>query len=458
MIALNEAAAKSLGKPMESLINSNPTELFPCNVMETRIAYLKKSVQTKKIMSVIDERDGRIFRTLYYPISAETGAIYRVAVCANDITQSVIAERQIKESEEKYRNIVDLAPDGILVLDADEKVISCNSAFTNIIELSAEDIIGKQFSELPIKLPKEMPGLSKLCRSISSEKSPNIIICKSQPKFDCNKFLDIRCSVIKKQNKISGFQVILRDVTEQIKASEERDRLMLKLARTEKMVTLGQLSISIAHEINNPLDIITSKLYLLKTEAADLNVDKSLMGYFEDISHQIKRLSSLAGDILNYAWPLTINLKPINLYQIIQRVIDLFRFQFTDFVEWTIKLDQKKLFINGDEIGLELVFKNLILNAIQACEKSAKITIESIAKTNNMIGIKIRDNGVGIPAENIDKLFEAFFTTRRETGGTGLGLPICQKIIQQHKGLIKISSKKNRGTVVSLLLPNNSKQ
>jgi len=268
-------------------------------------------------------------------------------------------------------------------------------------------------------------------------------------------FVHLKVQKIKRNNTTVGFVFFYHDDPNISVLPKQREINYRKIEDAEKMARLGFFSSSICHELNNPLNILQSKLYFLKRclLSESINDDSEIWEHIEKINQQIVRLSNLATSILRYARSNVTKKNLVNVNQILENTLGF----FDDFLDGSITIKtryESELFlIPADETGLEIVFKNLIMNAIDSIVDEGEIIISTINLNNKFIQISIKDNGSGIPEENIDKIFDPFFSNKGQKNGYGLGLSLCDYIIQEHDGVINLESKKDIGTIFIIHLP-----
>lgn len=231
---------------------------------------------------------------------------------------------------------------------------------------------------------------------------------------------------------------------------QQKDRLK-KMYRADQLSVLGQLAAGAAHEIRNPLTIIRSTIQLLKNEVQN----KELVS---DLTEEVDRINTIIKGLLNFAKPVELNIETFSLEKVISQSVSLARTTAKNQIEIKFSNNCKRSDIRADASQLKQVFLNLILNSIDAISDIDNGYIHIILDTfnpkeggNQSYSIELKDNGHGIPAKNIEKLFVPFFTTK--TNGTGLGLSICYGIINRHGGEIDIHSKENLGTIINIKLP-----
>lgn len=231
--------------------------------------------------------------------------------------------------------------------------------------------------------------------------------------------------------------------------SLQRNReLETSLAQQGKMASLGILSSGVAHEINNPLGVIMGYAGYLETK---LDPEDPNHHFVHEIKRESKRCKKIVQDLLNYARTPRPEFAEVDLNLLLEQILD-FAANHTDmhgvriFKDFTPRLP--KIQLDGDQIRQVAI--NLILNAGAAMPKGGQLTVRT-ALENDHIAMVLTDTGGGIPAEDLERIFEPFFTTRER--GTGLGLAITKQIIEQHHGTIAIDSELDRGTTITVRLP-----
>ncbi|MCX8012427.1 MAG: PAS domain S-box protein [Desulfobacterota bacterium] len=237
------------------------------------------------------------------------------------------------------------------------------------------------------------------------------------------------------------FTALIRDLTETKKLQEQ-------LLRSERLAALGQVVAEITHEIKNPLIIIGGFAQQLKKsfsegkELTKLNI----------IVEEIKRLENLLMKLREIYLPQNLDLAPVDINELLKEVY-LFLQEDCQKKKIRINLNTKKngLFIEGDREKLKQVLINIIKNAIEAINEGGNILIRSIC-IDNQVEVEIADDGPGIPPGNQEKIFLPFFTTKKQ--GSGLGLPICKRIIEDHTNAsLSLKSEEGKGTKVKIIFP-----
>ena len=215
-----------------------------------------------------------------------------------------------------------------------------------------------------------------------------------------------------------------------------------------KLDALSEMAADIAHEIRNPLSSIKGASSLLANELKNLNQPK-IQGYHTIITEEIERLNNILTNFQDLTKPLKIEKDSISINEVIQKTAKLAEMG-TPNLEIRLELSSKLPVVQADASFLKQVFFNLIKNAIEACGPGGELEIKT-ASDPPWIKISFSDNGPGVPPELVNRIFEPFFTTK--SSGMGVGLAICQRIIQAHAGRIEINNRLPRGTQFNIFLP-----
>jgi len=233
----------------------------------------------------------------------------------------------------------------------------------------------------------------------------------------------------------------------------ERLRLKERLARAEKLSSLGEMAAGISHEIRNPLGIIRSSAELLKKKAAKVDPTNTIP---DIIVEESSRLNSIITDFINYAKPRSPNIAPCRVEEVIEKNITFLEAQMNKQGYIIEKRYQNSLpQIMADSNMLYQSFLNILINAMQAMPNGGRILVE-LSSNDHLLTVHFDDEGKGIPPENLEKIWDPFFTTKDM--GTGLGLGIVKNIIESHGGSIQIVNRPVRGARVTIELPVKQKK
>lgn len=254
-----------------------------------------------------------------------------------------------------------------------------------------------------------------------------------------NKQLSEKTDLIDQQNKE------LKHTVDELKNTQER------LIQSEKMASLGVLTAGIAHEINNPLNFIMGGAEGLTRSMNNDELNNSNMLYIDSINTGIQRINAIV-TALNKMNPDTAALdQECDIHAILDNCLLLLSAQTKTGPDIIKRFNASNALIMGNMSQLHQVFINILMNALQATEKSGTVTVSTHVENDKLI-VDISDTGSGIPSEILPKISDPFFTTKEPGEGTGLGLSICYNLIKAHGGSIHFSSEPNVGTTVSIRL------
>jgi signal transduction histidine kinase len=226
------------------------------------------------------------------------------------------------------------------------------------------------------------------------------------------------------------------------------DHFSLALIHAEKLASLGTLAAGIAHDLNNPLTIISADAQLLKSRVGDKDMEK-----VNRILEGAERIRVLVRDLTTYARFDVAGKEWVDFNQLIERSLLLLHYEIRkgDF-DLVLELSPDNLRVHGNMSSLEQVVVNLILNSIQAMTgRTGKILVKTCLRPDGRVEFRVEDQGAGISEENLARIFEPFFSTKK--GGTGLGLSNVLRITNEHRGKVKVESKVGVGTIFIVVFP-----
>jgi len=364
--------------------------------------------------------------------------------------QKLELERQIAKAEQmesRLAAIVESSDDAIIGKDLDGIITNWNAAATRMFGYQPMEIVGKPVLVLipPELRSEEIDILEKLRRGEHIQHQRTQRITKDGRRLD----VSLTISPIKdKDGRVIGGSKIARDITEIVRA-EERLRVSEKLAAT------GRLASAIAHEVNNPLGAITNILYLLRNETG---LSREGSQFLQMADQELRRISHMTKQALGFYRDST-SRSSFKVAEEIENVLAIYARRIENSnIRVEIRLDHEvKLVAFLGEF--KQVISNILLNAVDAMKgREARLIVRAHRQRNaNIEGVRISigDTGVGIPPEHRDRIFEAFYTTKEQTG-TGLGLWLSRSLVEKHGGSIRVRSRSNplrSGTVFSVFWP-----
>jgi PAS domain S-box-containing protein len=356
-------------------------------------------------------------------------------------------EVALRASEEKYRNLINHAPDPMYEIDADTLiVVGANSAAEKLHrKLPGEEhlpLIGRPITDF---VPEED-------RANTVEHFRDVVRTGTGQTLDLPLgpfFFDENSSLITYGNQ-RFVHMILRDVT-------HRKEMMDELLKAERLAAAGTFAAGVAHEVNNPLASISSLVQSLVSAESDATRRTTL----HTILSQITRISSTLKDLFNFARPTASQRKAVDINSLITETLRFASYnkRFSNVqVESVLAPDLAVTYVDENEI--QQVVLNLLFNAADATQREGgkiRVVTENHPPKNGdkrrYVVVRITDNGIGIPKEHLKRVFDPFFTTKPAGSGVGLGLSMCQRIIMANGGIIKLESEVGKGTTVVIGLP-----
>jgi len=372
------------------------------------------------------------------------GSRHRILGTVRDITELRKAEEELRTSAKRVGQlaaIVESSDDVILSKSLDGIITSWNAAATRVFGYSAEEMIGASILKLiPEHLySDEKTILSSIRAGRPVEHFETVRLTKSGQLID----VSLTVSPIKDQDgRVIGASKILRDIS-------GRRRIEQSLLQAEKIAATGRMAATIAHEINNPLEAVTNLLYLLRRKITD---DEGL-GYLAAAEDELGRVSHIAKQTLGY-YRESAAASPASLSEIAEHALTIYEPRCI-----AARIEVRKSLASSTKVVLRRgemmqVISNLIVNSIYAMPSGGTLSV-SVSDAEGGVVLTIADDGVGIAAKDLPKVFDAFFTTRM-TVGTGIGLFVAKQFVEGHGGQITIESSQDQdghGTTVRVFLP-----
>ena len=359
---------------------------------------------------------------------------------------------QLRESEERYRALFEQARDGIGVVRLnDHRLVEANDKFCDILGLRQQDCAGRDIRQLfPATTANGQPGLMMMPPTGHTSGESELMIQTPQGQ-------SLPVSVSLAPLSVNGEKVMiisLRDLSVRKRLEAEREEMQRQVYQSSKLASVGELSAGVAHEINNPLNGIINFAQLLKDEDKPRSEFEQQM--IDGIIDEGGRIAKIVRGLLAFARAETHELEQVHFADSIETSIALFGRQFEkDGINVEIDLEPNLPLVRADGSRLRQVVVNMISNAHHSLKaknfdphepKVFKITARCADKRGKIVRVEFYDNGVGIKREAVGKVFDPFFTTRRDAGGTGLGLSVSFGIIRDFGGTISVESEEGKFT------------
>jgi PAS domain S-box-containing protein len=412
-------------------------------------------------------------------VSGSTIVIYKKKIKAEERTRHLEnqrrLEREIEIAKNYLENIVENTQTNLMVLDKELTVKTVNTAQARTLGRPKEDVLDRPFFALfPDNLqPSDGIPFETLLQKTLTGRSFEIKDYKITGLDRAPIYLDMNVSPLLIEGDITGILLTSNNVTKRVhleealkqytveledkvdKGTATTKKLEQQVLHSEKLASLGRLAAGVAHEIGNPLTSISTFSQLLREMATDEFSQSSL----DIINNHIQRITDIVRQMSTFSRPDSTNIKYVQLNDILRSSLDLMRLdkRMKSTIEIAVNLDPDLPKTMIDEGQISQVFINIVLNALDAMPEGGKLSVATRRGTDDhgrdSLFIELADTGVGIPADDIEKIFDPFYTTKEAGKGTGLGLAISYNIVKRYKGDIKVESRIGKGTTFTLVLP-----
>lgn len=346
---------------------------------------------------------------------------------------SQIRLRQIREYTDL---LVSSLPIGLIATGDDGSIRIFNTSAEKMLGVAAGNAIGRiPETVLPVELSTELHPKNADNQGVIQKE-----IVLSDGSRRKRSLMTISLPVVDSEKRFAGNTLLIQDIS-------DVKELQVELRRNERLAALGKMAAGVAHELRNPLSSIKGLTLLLKRKIHD---DEEGTNTADILVQEVERLNRSIGELLDYARPEKLELEKVDIFDIIEKAVSLIAVDM-ETAEVSLEMDcAEGNYVRGDKDKLNQVFLNLLLNSLQAVEQKGTISIQT-SRQDDQVVCTIEDDGCGLEEENIAKVFDPYFTTKKD--GTGLGLAMSAKIIEEHSGSIEIRSRVGSGTMVSVRLP-----
>lgn len=435
IIDANEAACRIFECTHDELLNKKikdfvyeKSERYKSIVKEM---FVKGSIRDELVFLMPNGQ----FKSLEFTVKLNSVEGYHMTIFRN-VSERHAMEKSLRESEQKFRMIFEGALEGILLWNNQFEIVDINQSGQRMLQMTKKELIGVS-----------LHSILNDCNITDDELKEQIKNIHSAGQSDGNLSITLksgRKKFFEFSNKLNIFSNIsmttFKDITEKLEMEEQ-------LRKSDTLHVIGELAAGIAHEIRNPMTALKGFIQLLEDSVKE---DHTM--YFNVITTELSRIDSIINEFLILAKPQAVKFVEKDISQIMKETVDLLsaqavlhNVQFRTYYEKNLP----NVFCESNQ--MKKVFINIIKNAIEVMPKGGYITVSIQKGFDHKVHISIRDEGTGIPAHKIKKLGEPFYTTKER--GTGLGLMVTYKIIEEHKGTIEVESKLGEGTVFHIHLP-----
>jgi len=393
------------------------------------------------------------------------GVIFDTTESTRALQELAQSEDRIKELYQEYNTVLEGIPDAIMLIDSGLKIVWGNHGASRHLGIDQDEIAGKSCADV---WKCHATNCASCLQEAFQYGKPVETVQKTADGRTCGvKFFPIK----DRSGQVENVVQIISDLTEKMRLREQA-------SRSAHLAALGELAAGVAHEINNPTGMILVEMPLLKDAVNDLlpllekfepelarekiaglsyeKFRQEVPAVIDEIEEGAQRIKRIVEDLKEFSAPSSDENNSIDLNEVVKKAVNLVRNplkQATD--HFSEQYADDHLFFPGNTHRIEQVIINLLLNACQALpDRSKGIKVATaFGQDKKSVKVTVSDEGAGIAPELLKQITDPFFTTRRKVGGTGLGLSVSSRIIDEHKGTISFDSEPGSGTEVTVELP-----
>ncbi len=459
---VNSATERVTGYPRGRLIATDFSEYFT-DPEKARAGYqlVFREGAVQDYPLEIRHRDGSVTPVLYNAsvYRDESGKVLGVFAAARNISEQIKTYVALRRSEEELRTILRTATDGFWVTDRQGRLLDVNDSVCRNLGYSRDEMLRMSVSDIEaMEKPEEILRVVRRIIERGSDRFEGIHRCKD------GSLRNIEINVTYLPPPHDRFYAFLRDITEHMRAEEEKERLQAQLQQAMKMEAVGRLAGGVAHDFNNLLTVINGYSELLIQR---LGEDSPMRKDAEEILQAGNRAESLTRQLLLFSQKQVLQPKVIDLNMVVARTGKMLRRLIGENIELRTILGKGLGRVKADEGQVEQILVNLAINARDAMPGGGELTIEtanvvpdeiftrdhpSLVQGPHVL-LSVRDTGIGISDEIRHHIFEPFFTTKERGKGTGLGLATVYGIVHQSGGDLDFRSESGKGTTFNVYLP-----
>jgi two-component system sensor kinase FixL len=466
--AWNLGATAIFGYQADEMVGQSITRIIPADLQDEErriLERLRRGRRVRHYRTVRIAKNGRrvdVSLTIS-PVFNKSGKVVGVSKVARDITEPKSAAQALREGAARLRALIDTAVDGVILIDARGTVLVFNPACEKLFGYAADAVIGKNVNMLmPEPYRHQHDGYISNYHTTREAKIIGIGREVFGRRKDGSTF-PMKLSVGEaQQDGDSIFVGIIHDLSASKRTQAELQQARDELARVARVTTLGELTAAIAHEVNQPLTgLISSGNACLRwlageppnLEAARQSVQR-MIGAGNRAAEIIARIRALVAKSPPRREQISIADTIMEAIALVQVEIERHRIELlTDLTDGLPR-------VRGDRIQLQQVLLNLVLNAVEAMGETSEgqrvLSISAAKEGLNRVRVTVRDSGIGLGGSDLDRLFEAFYTTKPQ--GMGIGLPVSRTIIEAHGGRLWATPNRPKGAIFQFILPIDEEQ
>ena len=443
-ISVNDVMCEYTGYTREELLSTSPIDILTEDSQQLFMQRMSKIFAGEEVPETVEykikRKDGKeIWVILNSRLFYENGMPKGATVIVHDITERTLAEEAVRESEEKYRLLVDNANDGIFI--AQDGIIKFpNPKTKEVLGYSEEELSHVRY--LDLIHPQDRPLVDdRQQRRQQGEEVPTTYTLRIINKSGEELWAQVNAVPITWEARLATLNFV-RDITPQKK-------LEAQLLQAQKMEAIGTMASGVGHNFRNILAVISMQSQILQMKYSE---DRALQEIADGINTYVERGAQLIEGLMQFSRRQTKKeYRPLNLADLIRETYQLISISFDKMIDIKINIPEV-LPVTGDHSELSQVFMNLFTNARDAMPEGGRLGIEA-ENAEDRVQVIISDTGGGMDKETLERCFDPFFTTKEVDKGTGLGLSTTYGIVKEHGGDIQVHSTVDEGTIFKLFLP-----
>jgi PAS domain S-box-containing protein len=396
-----------------------------------------------------------------YPIKDSAGNVIRAIETLNDVSERVRLEQKLKDSEEKYRDLYDNAPDGYYSLAGNGMIVEANRTFLNMLGYRRDEVVGKLYVKDLLSHESAQTCHKKFPEFKKAGQMRNLELTMIKKDGSLLPVTMHATAVYDGDGNFVMSRSVIRDITERKGIDEEKRKLQEQLFQSQKLEALGTLAGGIAHDFNNLLASILGYASLAKT---DLHPDNPVYQHVDIIETASLRASELTQQLLAFARGGKYDAKPTDVNAIVREVVALLSRIIEKNITIVLAADTNLRRAICDAGQIQQAILNICINGRDAMPRGGRLTITTAnvhleikdvqffvdVPPGDYVRVSVSDTGMGMDRETRERLFEPFFTTKEK--GTGLGLALAYGIIKKHGGFIQVFSEPGKGSTFEVNL------
>ena len=463
ILYVSEPFAGMFGYTREELIGMDPLDTISPESRDVLLKHFRE--KTEESYEVFAKRkDGTTFPIEVHPRNLFLGGRWVRTVVVRDLTERRQAEQALRESEARFRSIVEHSHDGIIIVDDAFKLVYVNEELCRIIDYEPAEVVGKDFGTFVDEDDRQMAVRYYVNGQTGNRDAPSRFEIKLVRRGGEKRTVEVSSSTIRDSKGNIQTMAQILDVTDRKRSEEEKAGLAAQLQQAQKMEAVGTLASGIAHDFNNILQAISGYVQTASDSRGEIEAS---MEYLEKIDGAVGRASDLVRRLLTFGRRIEPVLKPMDLNQAVIQTVEMLKRTIPKMIRIEIVPAKDLSPINGDATQLQQLLLNLGANAGDAMLKGGTLTFTteniSLEKehgvmhtqtgTGQYVQIKVSDTGQGMEPETLKHVFEPFYSTKEVGKGTGLGLSTAYGIVKNHGGEIRCETEPDRGTTFFIRLP-----